>query len=152
MDRVLLDDVKLAKTMLIDKKVFEFSGKIRSGKVFSHWDTIVLTQSNGYEVDLLLRLEELNNQLENDNPFKSNRFSISYWISKTPKTAEELLEYNVLAAEGFLGIDFEAHEIVYSEYTRDMEYETDFTIGGHNLLKELEKNVGSYLYMMVELD
>jgi hypothetical protein len=149
MDRVLLDDVKLAKTMLIDKKVFEFSGRIRPGKVFSHWDTIVLTQSNGYEVDLLLRLEELNNQ-RNNNLFKSNRFSISYWISKTPKTAEELLEYNVLAAEGFLDIDFQAEEIVYSEYTRDMEYETDFSIGGHNLLKELENNAGSYLYMMVE--
>lgn len=143
MDRVLLDDVKLAKTMLIDKRVFEFSGKIRTNRVFDYWDSIALEQSNGYKLDLLLRLEELANNY-------NSRLSISYWISKTPKTAEELLEYNILAAEGFLSIDFEAHEIVYSEYTRDMEYETDFAVGGHNLLKELEKNVGSYLYLMVE--
>lgn len=143
MDRILLDDVKLAKTMLIDKRVFEFSGKIKSNRVFTNWDSISLEQSNGYNLDLILRLEELSNNYD--------KFSISYWISKTPKTAEELLEYNILAAEGFLSIDFEAREIVYSEYTRDMEYETDFSIGGHNLLKELEKNTGSYLYMMVEV-
>lgn len=152
MDKVLLDDVRLAKTMLVDKKVFEFSGQIKPGKVFSSWDTIALIQSNGYELDLLLRLEELNNQIEDDNPFKADTFSIRYWISRTPKTAEELLEHNVLAAEGYLDIDFEAHEIVYSEYTRDMEYKTDFKVGGHNLLKELKNNIGSYLYMIVELD
>jgi len=144
MDRVLLDDVRLAKTMLIDKKVFEFSGKISLGNVFVHWDTILLEQSSGYKVDLLLRLEELSNNFE-------GKVSISYWISKTPKTAEELLEYNILAAEGFVNIDFDAREIVYSEYTKDMEYETDFSVGGHNLLKELQKNVGSYLYLMVEV-
>lgn len=143
MDRVLLDDAKLAKTMLIDKKVFEFSGKIIPGNVFMHWDTILLEQSNGYRMDLLLRLEELSNNF-------INKMSISYWISKTPKTAEELLEYNILAAEGFVNIEFDAREIVYSEYTRDIEYETDFSVGGHNLLKELERNDGSYLYMMVE--
>lgn len=152
MDRILLDDVKLAKTMLIDKTVFEFSGKISLGRVFNSWDTIILTQSSGYGLDLLLRLEELNNQVKNDNLFKANKFSISYWISKTPKTAEELLEYNILAAEGFLSIDFQVEEIVYSEYTRDMEYDTVFKIGGHDLLKELQGNEGSYVYMMVELD
>lgn len=145
MDTVLLDDVQLAKAFLVDKKVTEFSGKISidSYSLFDNWKTIRLEQSSGYKLDLILRMEELVQNYGSD-------VSVRYWVSKNPKTADQLIEHNMLMEEGYISTDLEANEIVYSEYTRNMQYTTEFRVGGHDFMKDLEKKNGWYLYMMVE--
>lgn len=145
MDTVLLDDVQLAKAFLSDKNVAEFSGKISISPyaLFENWTSVRLKQSSGYEIDLILRMEELTQN------YGSN-VSIRYWLSKTPKTADELIEHNMLMEEGWVGTDLDSKEVIYSEYTRDMEYTTEFKVGGHDFMKELEKKNGWYLYMMIE--
>lgn len=145
MDSVLLDDVQLAKAFLVDSKVAEFSGKIsiESYVLFDNWASIKLEQSSGYKIDLVLRVEELIQNYGSD-------VSVRYWVSKSPKTTEELIEHNVFIAEGYTSTELEAKEVVYSEYTRDMEYTTEFRVGGHDFIKELQGKNGWYLYMMIE--
>lgn len=142
MDNVLLDDAGIAKALLIDKKVLEFSGKIDTA-YFDGWSLITLEQKNGYKINLATRLDEATSNY-------GNGISVCYWICDERKTAEQLIEYNMLAADGYFDFELEKHDIVYSEYTQDTDYDVTLKVGGHDLYKELSSKVGSYLYMMVE--
>ena len=144
-DQVLLNEAKIAKYLLINKMVFEFSGEI-SLKSFVNWmDMIYLKQKSGYQLNLFTRIGEIAINYK-------NRISISYWISKTPKTPEELITHNMLAADGYVNFELDSHEIIYSEYTQDIEYKTNFTIGGHSLYDELINHTGEYLYILIEVN
>src|SRR6056297_1618706 len=100
LDSVLLDDVQLAKAFLVDNRVAELTGKIsiESYALFDNWTTIKLEQSSGYKIDLILRVEELIQNYGSD-------VSVRYWVSKTPKAAEELIEHNMLIQEGYTSTD-----------------------------------------------
>jgi len=143
-DSVLLDDSGIAKALLINKFTFEYSGKISVANLFNYWDTIVLEQKNGYKLNFFTRLDEIASNY-------NNKLSISYWITKVRKTAEELIEHNMLAADGYLSLNISEREIRYSEYTSDTDYTTNFKIGGHNLLEELKNHTGEYLYILIDV-
>jgi len=153
MDRILLDDRKLAKAMLLDEKVFEFSGKIIKSHIgLVDNESILLEQSSGYKIDLLARLSEL--------AYNYGHFvSINYWISKTPKTPEELIEFNIMSSEGFLSLEYKQYEVRYSEYTVDTDYETIFEVRRmskegkrktHNFMNEIKH--GYYLYLLISFN
>ncbi len=142
-DSVLLDDSGIAKALLINKFTFEYSGKISLNNMYGNWDVIYLEQKSGYKLNLASRFEEITTTY-------GKRLSISYWLTKGPKTAEELIKYNMLAADGWLDLGLEKNEIRYSEYTHDIDYVTTFKIGGHDILGELQSHIGEYLYILIE--
>lgn len=143
MDEIMLDAPGIAKALLTDKKVMEFSGNISVEYFMDSWDAIYLEQTSGYKICLNSRLDEACNN-------NGGRVSMCYWITKDPKTADELIGLQMLAADGFLDNSFEKEEWAYSEYTQGTDYNTNLKIGGHSLMEELRVKTGYYLYMMVE--
>jgi len=142
-DSVLINQPMLAKMMLVDQHVFEFTGKIEKMYFLDHFKGVYLIQKSGYKVNLITRMDEL---VAN---YGSN-VSISYWITDNMKTAEELLEMTVLYQNGVVTIEMNAEHYSYSEYTHGIDYSSGFEIGGHSLLNELLENEDRYLYLMVE--
>ena len=142
MDNIILDDAGIAKALLIDKKLLEFSGEI--GTTYHNgWSIITLEQKSGFKINLASRIEEATNNY-------GNTLSVCYWITEGRKTAEELIEHNMLAADGWLNYELDKHDIRYSEYTSDTDYDVTFKVGGHDMYKELCENMGKCLYMIIE--
>ncbi len=143
LDNILIDEPMLAKMMLIDEHVFEFSGKIESEYFLEHYKGIYLVQKSGYKLNLMTRIDELAFNY-------GDKVSVTYWITDTPKTAEELLEMTVLYQSGYISVEMNADHYEYSEYTAGTDYGSGLEIGGHSLLNELLNNIDRYFYMMIE--
>lgn len=142
LDSILLNENKLAKLLLTDKKVYEFSGKIVLDYV-GNWRTILLEQKSGYKISLVHRVEELVLNY-------GSKVAVNYWLTKKYTTEEELLDMTVKYQEGYIDVDFSASGYSYSEYTSGTDYDVNLKIDGHNLYKILEKKEGMYLYFMIE--
>ncbi len=142
LDSILLNENKLAKLFLTDKKIYEFSGKI----VFDYannWRTIFLEQKSGFKLNLVSRVEELVTNY-------GNKVAVNYWLTNKYMAEEELLDLTVKYQDGYIDIDFTATGYSYSEYTSGTDYDVKLKIGGHDLYSIFEKKEGMYLYFMIE--
>jgi hypothetical protein len=119
----------------------EFVGKIIIAYgIDSSFERIFLEGADGYKVDLLGRLHETMYNY-------GTKVSIRYWISPESQTKDELITRTLSILDGAIDIEFDAHEYSYSEWTHRVDYVTTFTIGGHDMFKELKSRDGKYLYL-----
>ena len=121
--------------------VFDFSGMISFGLVNADsFEHIFLEQENGYKIDLLGRMTEA-----------SHNFGIisgiRYWIGPERTTQDDLITKNLEKLDGNVWFEYNAYEYSYSEWTHGTEYDTIFTVGNHDLKKELKEKQGSFLYL-----
>lgn len=130
---------KKAKDVLSDTCTVVFKGKIAKGRLGSH-DTICLEQKDGFLIDLTCRMNEAATNY-------GSKVSVRYWITKTKMTRTQLEVALAHQVNGFIDLRFESHDFSYSEYTSDTSYNTDFSVGGHNLFEELQKKADKFLYM-----
>lgn len=128
-----------------------FSGKIDFVQIDGNYFDVTLEQPDGYLVDLTGRLKEA--VFNYGKKVKSCR----YFISDAPiNSMDDAQEMFVKHLYGSMGIEYSATYIKYSEYTSDMEYEQDLTIGGHSLFDELySRRYKDYeqvdVYLMMEI-
>jgi hypothetical protein len=73
--------------------------------------------------------------------------TVRYWISDNEQTKEQLKENQLLAISGAVYADYGA---CYSELTGYLWTDETLKVGGHDLIYELQSNVGKYLYMEVD--
>ena len=106
-----------------------------------NWQTIKLVQEDGYKIDLVGRFKEA---IES---FPNMEFQVNYYLSNKPCTKEEILEGFLKKLFGAIDASYEANGYYYSSWTSGTEYDTNLTIGGHDLFTELKNEEGKFLFL-----
>ena len=122
----------------------ELSGYIefKSGQ----YGQIKLVQENGFKVDLVGRFKEA------VESYPEMSLQVSYFLSETPKTKDEMVEGFLKKLYGGVHAAYEASEYCYSSYTRGVDYETHLKIGGHDLYRELYDHQGKYIVIVLSFN
>ena len=121
-------------------KTVELSGVIKFDKGdFSDFDKIKLVQKDGYKIDLVSRVAEMIDSFGSTG-------QVNYWISDKPKTKEQMIKGFLQQLYGSVEAKYEKNYHYYSTLTGgDTYYDTELTIGGHNLHNELLEKEGMYI-------
>jgi len=84
-----------------------------------------------------------------DELFNGKEVSVRYWISATEKEIDELKRNMLLKLVGSCEADY--HD-AYSDITGYLWTDQDAKVGGHDLIRELQSNIGKFLYMEVDYE
>lgn len=124
-------------------KTITLSGFIKKEYVDS-FETIKLIQQDGYKIDLVNRFKEA---VESYNNLK---VQVNYYLSDNICTKNEMLEGWLSKISGSIVAEYEKNDHQYSFWTSETNYDTNFSIGGHDMLSELQKENGRYI--IIELN
>ena len=127
-------------------KTITLSGIIKSDRHQSNWNTIRLIQEDGYAINLLTRFQEA------IDSFSQSKLTVHYWLAPKPCTKQQMQEEWLKKISGFTSVEFSQNDYQYSEYTSGTDYDTEFRIGNHNLLKILQTEEGKFLMMELIFD
>jgi len=126
-------------------KTIEISGIIENNYT-DNWRTIKLIQEDLYKIDLVSRFKEATES------FLNMQVQVSYYLSDSPKTKEEMLEGFLRSIYGSVDVGFEANDYRYSSWTSGTDYDTNLKIGGHDLFSELLNEEGRFLLIILNWD
>lgn len=90
--------------------------------------------------------EPLTGEVEADLERFGHTVTVSYWIADGPRTLEQLLENEVKKLAGAADAEYSQR---YSDITGYLWTDADLVIGGHDLLAELESEVGRWCYLTI---
>lgn len=121
----------------------ELKGRIEKGSTDS-WETIKLVQEDGYKIDLVGRFKEA---IES---FPNLEIQVGYYLSDNVCAKEEILEGFLKKLFGSVDASYEANRYSYSSWTNGTNYDTNLTIGGHDLFRELNNEEGRFI--LIELN
>lgn len=121
----------------------ELKGRIEKGWTES-WQTIKLVQEDGYKIDLVGRFKEATES------FPNMEIQVGYYLSDNVCTKEEILEGFLKKLFGSVDASYEANGYAYSSWTSGTDYDTNLTIGGHDLFRELNNEEG--MFILIELN
>lgn len=124
-------------------KTVTLSGFIKMDRS-DNWQTIKLVQEDGYKIDLINRFKEA---IESYN---NSQVQVNYYLSDKACTKNEMVEGWLKKLVGAIDASYEANGYAYSSWTSGTDYDTNFSVGGHNLLSELSKEDGRF--MIIELN
>jgi hypothetical protein len=124
-------------------KTITFSGFIKID-YSGNWQTIKLVQEDGFKIDLINRFKEAVESFDN------YEVQVNYYISDNACTKNEMVEGWLKKLYGSVDASYEANEYRYSSWTSGTDYDTNFTVGGHNLLSELSQEDGKFI--IIELN
>lgn len=91
-------------------------------------------------------IEPLAGQVAKDIEAHGNTVSVSYWIADGPRTLEQLIENDVKQLMGAADADYDQR---YSDVTGYLWTDAELVIGGHDLLAELESEVGRWCRLSI---
>lgn len=118
-------------------------GIIAVGKIMGEFYGIDLIQEDGYRIDLIIRIKEFTYSY-------GRRVAIRYWVAKKREDDDKIKEGVIKKYLGCVTAEYESEYYEHSEYTKGVEYDTIFNIGGHNLHQELLGLEGKYLILEIE--
>lgn len=121
----------------------ELKGRIEKGWTDS-WQTIKLVQEDGYKIDLVGRFKEATES------FPNMGIQVGYYLSDNVCTKEEILEGFLKKLFGSIDASYETNGYAYSSCTTGTDYDTNLTIGGHDLFRELNNEEGRFI--LIELN
>lgn len=104
-------------------------------------DALYLDPPDDYEE------EPLAGQVEEAIELLGNTVTVSYWITDGPRTLDELLENEAKKLAGAADADYTQ---AYSDITGYLWTDAELKIGGHDLLAELESEVGRWCYLSIK--
>ncbi len=110
------------------------------------FEHIKLAQDDGYEIDLILRFQEA---IMN---YKGYAVKVSYGLADGPCTEDELREGFLRQVFGAPKVGYEKHEYRYSSWTSGVDYNTNFKVGGHDVMNELREHQGQFLLLHLEFE
>ena len=79
---------------------------------------------------------------------QGKQVSVRYWISDTEKTKEELTENMIMTMAGAVDADYSDR---YSDVTGYLWTDEELKIGEHDLLAELQDNLGKFVYLEIDV-
>lgn len=106
------------------------------------WPVIVLVQEDGYGINLINRMAELNMNA-------GNKIQVNYHIAPERMTEIQLKEILIKTISGALEAEYQANGYHYSSWTSGTDYDTVLTINGHNLYRELSDHADKFLFMEI---
>lgn len=109
------------------------------------FEKIKLVQPDGFKIDLVNRFNEC---LES---YRNVSYQISFWLSDTPCTKDEMLEEYIRKMFGDISAKYESNDYSYSEYTHCTDYDTILKIGNHDLLNELIDKQGKFIIFEINI-
>lgn len=121
----------------------ELKGRIEKGWT-DNWQTIKLVQKDGYKIDLVGRFKEATES------FPNMEIQVGYYLSDNVCTKEEILEGFLKKIFGSVDVSYEFNEYAYSSWSTGKDYDTNLTIGGHDLFTELKNEEGRFI--LIELN
>lgn len=108
------------------------------------WETIKLVQEDGYKIDLVNRFKEA------VESFNNSQVQVNYYLADNPCTKNEMVEGWLKKLVGAIDAGYEANGYAYSSWTSGTDYDTNLSVGGHNLLSELRSEEGRF--MIIEIN
>lgn len=117
------------------------SGKVINATDRAGFPTLWVEIENEYFVDLCARVGEC---IQN----WGSRCGIRFWQSTVPFDRDDAI-MSIADAEtldGSISLDYDKQIITYSEYTQDVNYDTSFYIGGHNLFNVIKTD----MYILID--
>lgn len=90
--------------------------------------------------------DPLAEQVADDIELHGNTVTVSYWIADGPRTLDELLENEAKKAAGAVDAEYQQR---YSDVTGYLWTDASLVIGGHDLLAELESEVGRWCRLSI---
>lgn len=130
---------------ITDMKTIELKG-ILECKYSEDWRTVKLVQEDGYKIDLIGRFKEI------QESFPKKKVQISYYLSDTISTKDEMIEGFLKKLYGGITSSYEREEWAYSEYTQGVDYTTNLFIGNHDLFSELYGEEGKFILFQINID
>lgn len=118
------------------------SGFIENGYMNS-WSTIKLIQEDGYKIDLVSRFREAVDNYPDDG------VQVNYYLCDKSCTKNEMVEGWLKKLVGAVDASYEANGYIYSSWTSGTDYDTNLTVGGHNLLNELYAQQGKFIIIEI---
>lgn len=123
-------------------KKIKLFGKIERSYI-GLFETIILVQDDGYKIDLIGRLREVEiNSID-------GMVQINYHTSDVYLTEHSYVENHILSISGALTAEYEANGYSYSSMTSGTDYETILTVGKHNLFNELMSFNGKFAFFEI---
>lgn len=86
--------------------------------------------------------KELSDEIEN------KQISVQYWIADKEMTKDELQEGMLKKLFGTIDVEYWAS---YSDVTGYLWTNQELKVGGHDLLDELQSNLGKYIYLEIDV-
>jgi hypothetical protein len=123
-------------------KEFVFSGFIDI-KYVNDYRTILLKDGDK-NIDLVKKFRAIFDLYESE-------VSVSYYISGTEQSFIEIQEGWLNQLCGAIHADYEESSYSYSSYTYGTDYDTHLSIGGHNLINELEDYDKKYCVLKINV-
>lgn len=105
--------------------------------------TIKLTDE-GKSVDLVKKFRAIFDLFESE-------VSVSYFISDSKKTEEEIKEGWLKQLFGDITAEYEMNSYNYSSYTYGTDYDTYLKIGGHDLFDEFDSFIDKYCVLKINV-
>jgi len=121
-------------------KTIELSGTIKLD--WDNWEKIKLVQDDGYKIDLIGRVKEATESYSTD-------IQVSYYISSNKITKREMIENHLKKLYGYCDASYESSDYAHSSWTTGTNYDSNLTIGGHNLFKELKSHEGKFILIIL---
>lgn len=113
-----------------------YKGFIKEGIKGENYDALFIGDTDGPIAEIL------------QNEINGREVSVRYWISDTEKTKEQLQES--LLKNLFGAVDAE-YQDAYSDYTGYLWTDENLEIGGHDLLGELQSNIGKFIWLEIDV-
>lgn len=123
-------------------KEFVFSGFIDI-KCIDNFKAIILKDGDK-NIDLVKKFRAIFDLYESE-------VSVSYYISDTEQSFIEIQEGWLNQLCGAIHADYEESSYSYSSYTYGTDYDTHLSIGGHNLINELEDYDKKYCVLKINV-
>jgi hypothetical protein len=123
-------------------KEFTFKGYINIDWS-DDFKTIKLTDENK-SIDLVKKFRAIFDLYESE-------VSVSYFISDSKKTEEEIKEGWLKQLFGGITAEYEASSYNYSSYTYGTDYDTYIKIGGHDLFYEFDSFRDKYCVLKINV-
>ncbi|WP_370398405.1 hypothetical protein [Tenacibaculum dicentrarchi] len=126
----------------MDIKEFTFTGFINIDWS-DDFKTIKLTDENK-SIDLVKKFRAIFDLFESE-------VSVSYFISDSKKTEEEIKEGWLKQLFGGITAEYETSSYNYSSYTYGTDYDTYLKIGGHDLFDEFDSFIDKYCVLKINV-
>lgn len=120
-------------------KTIELSGKIEIE--WDDWCKIKLVQEDGYKIDLVSRFKEA------VESFPNCKVQVNYYLSDTPCTKDEMVEGFLKKLYGHPEASYTQSSYRYSSWTSGTDYDTNLTVGGHDLARELYNEADKFIIL-----
>lgn len=124
-------------------KEFTLTGVISVENTYPY-NFVLVEQEDGYKIDLISRVKEMCMN------YPLRKISFSYYISDNPVSENEMLESFLKKISGSVEAEFTSEEYSYSSWTKGVDYNTTFSIGGHDLYSELCSKAGKYIIIKIK--